>query len=133
MKNLQSIVVALLAAFGMVACLPTAIKSNMAKSINIYGTRAVPHPILADLIVDSVKASGTASAGALTNIEIVKRDAVENLLRSLNADILIEPRFESIVFRGNRTINVTGYPAKYKNFRTATPDDTTFIKYMDGL
>ena len=53
-----------------------------------------------------------------------KTNLQAEVIKAAGADVLLESQF---VFTkrsfGERTLTVTGYPAKFKNFRKATPED----------
>lgn len=61
-----------------------------------------------------------------------KENLIYQMLDSAKADVLLEPQshFSKFSF-GPRTLTVTGYPAKLKNFRNATPADLEALKIMD--
>lgn len=56
--------------------------------------------------------------------------ATHNVAEKNNADLIVSPNYETIenASRSTVTVTVTGYPAKYKNFRTATDDDVKLAK-----
>jgi len=53
-----------------------------------------------------------------------KTNLQAEVIKNAGADVLLEPQF---IFTkrsfGERTLTVTGYPAKFKDFRKATPED----------
>ena len=54
----------------------------------------------------------------------VKGNFISESLQKLDADILLEPQVSfSRTSYGPRVLIITGYPAKYKNFRKATGED----------
>lgn len=60
--------------------------------------------------------------------EIAKGNLVAETLKEHEADVLLEPQF--IFTRtpfGERVLTVTGFPAIYKDFRNATPQDLELI------
>ena len=64
--------------------------------------------------------------GGLDNIYAVA--VKEALKENGNAEVLVAPEFETRIRKGMfgrkvKTVIVTGYPAKYKNFRKATGED----------
>jgi hypothetical protein len=110
----------------IVSCTP-AVKATTSRTREINGS-VLQVPVLVDLEVSPTKVTGTAS---FTNqpVDYVKGMAVADALKNSNSDILVEPSYD--VQTSNMTIHVTvkGYPATYKNFRTATKGDTTLVKY----
>jgi hypothetical protein len=91
--------------------------------------RAVTLPTIGELLVGETKISGEATGKITENINLIKEKAVNNALRPSNADILIEPVFETTTYKGLVTIKVFGYAGHYKNFRTVTLEDSSFLKY----
>jgi hypothetical protein len=98
-------------------------------------------PLVAELHVGQAKVSGTAEGltmaeGPLrtSSIEAIRRHAILDALEKANADILLEPTFETVVkhthagVRGVTTVKVTGYPATYRNFRSSTDADANWIE-----
>lgn len=57
-------------------------------------------------------------------LSVAKGNLVAETLKQQQADVLLEPQF---IFKrtsyGQRVLTVTGYPAQYKQFRKATPED----------
>jgi hypothetical protein len=90
-------------------------------------------PVLADLNVTGPKVTGMADySGATNSVGYVKGLAVADALKNSNADVLVEPSFDIKItpelFVADIKVTVTGYPATYKNFRSATAADSTIIK-----
>lgn len=58
------------------------------------------------------------------SLDVRKTNLQAEVIKAAGADVLLESQF---VFTkrsfGERTLTVTGYPAKFKNFRKATPAD----------
>lgn len=104
------------------------IKTNTNKTMDIYGAGVIQKPVLVDLDVKETKVVGTATASQNISVEIVKQEAVTDALKKSNADVLVEPKFETVTSAGKTTATVTGFPATYKNFRPVTADD---VKLMD--
>lgn len=78
--------------------------------------------VIADVDIVSTKATYTYTPGLeviLGGKENIQQTAVANLLAQYNADVLMNPeyRFEYSDKRTIKSVTVTGYPAKYKNFR----------------
>ncbi|MBX2904092.1 MAG: hypothetical protein KF872_11120 [Chitinophagales bacterium] len=80
---------------------------------------------VADLKIENTRSVGS-SAGDVKEktIETIKAEALQNALRSTQADILVEPIYE--VERDGRTITarVSGFPAKITGFKDITAEDT---------
>lgn len=85
-------------------------------------------PVLVDLDVKEKKATGIANAKKRIPLEIIKQNAIANALKNENADALVEPIFETEVYRRNITVTVTGWPAIYKNFRSIQAEDVPLLQ-----
>ena len=95
-------------------------------------------PTMADLVVSSEKITYgeriNQNITTLTDAEVEalasreKETIIANALKANNADVLVAPNV-SIETDANKNlvIIVTGYPAVYKNFRSATAADTLFM------
>lgn len=105
----------------------------------------------ADLIIGPTRVSKTTTWTlnflSPIDLEIRKRNLVQELCRAVNADILINPQFSySKRILGGGKLTVSGYPAKYNNFRSLTeneidsiiigkkyPEDTIYFINTDTL
>lgn len=59
----------------------------------------------------------------------VKGNFISESLQKMGADVLLEPQVNfSRTSYGPRVLIITGYPAKYKNFRTATSEELEALK-----
>ncbi|MGM9694285.1 MAG: hypothetical protein ACI3YC_04680 [Alloprevotella sp.] len=64
-----------------------------------------------------------------TKLSDAKPALIAELLKEKGADVLLEPQFIfSRKSYGERVLTVTGFPAKLKNFRKATPEDLEALK-----
>ena len=106
----------------------TVLKTSTSKTMDIYGAGVIQKPVLVDLDVKEIKVTGTATARSGTSLEIVKQDAVANALKTANADVLVEPKFETATTSERVTATVTGFPATYKNFRPIKPEDVQMLQ-----
>ena len=103
-------------------------KFSTAKTIDIAAS-VNQKPTLADLEVRETKVSGTASYKSTEKgFEAIKQEAVANALKSVNADILVEPKYDTEVKSSTTTITVTGYPGFYKNFRAVKVEDLPVLE-----
>jgi len=136
MKRIVVIISVLLMVYGC-ATTPRAASrfSNYNKTIYIIDTGIVHTPVIADLVVGETKVTGTAEARESVGVQAVRDRAIENALRPVHADILIEPKFEVITRpgahqfdEGNITVNVIGFPAHYRNFRTVNVCDEEWFR-----
>ena len=106
----------------------TALKRNTAKTMDIYGSGVIQKPVIVDLDVEDKKITGTATATSGSSESAVKELAVANALKEAKADVLVEPKFEVDIQNGKMTATVTGFPARYKNFRSIRQEDTELLK-----
>jgi len=108
----------------------TTTKSTTAKSMDIYGSGVIQHPVVADLIVEDTKVTGTAISVNNKNMTItdIKNNAISNALKKSNADILIEPVYEIETTGGETRVMVTGFPGKYNGFRQASVEDAPLLE-----
>jgi hypothetical protein len=93
------------------------------KQMDIYGSGIIQYPVVADLEVSEHKVTGTAQANRGHSLEAIRNNAVADALKKADADVLIEPVFESVTNWGITTVTVTGFPGTYTNFRQATEND----------
>ncbi|NSW45505.1 MAG: hypothetical protein HPY79_06810 [Bacteroidales bacterium] len=106
----------------------TTLKTNTNKTMDIYGPGVIHLPVVVDLDVKETRVSGTATSFQSGSIEQVKQDAITDAIKKSNADILIEPKFETEIKGNQITATVTGFPANYKNFRQIKPEDVELLK-----
>jgi len=136
MKRIVVIVSVLFMIYGCAITPGTAGRfSSYNRTMTIAEVGITHKPVIADLIVSETKVTGTASARESVGVQAVRDRAIENALRPLNADVLIEPKFEIITNPatgpfdlGNITVNVIGFPAHYKNFRTVNISDEEWYR-----
>lgn len=128
MNTKLSIITLVGLAFGVTSC--STVKLNTAKTMDATGS-LLQIPVVAELDVASKKETLIENnIDKDQKLEVLKNNAVAELLKRSDADVLIEPRFE-VEYKGCRKIKslmVTGFPAKYKNFRSFVPADTTALK-----
>lgn len=101
--------------------------SKTTVTTDVQGPVVIQKPVIADLEVQGVRVTGTATSKGSTSIEGLKQEALNDALTKSKADILVEPRYEIISSFNHSTVNVTGYPATYKNFRSMEASDTLFL------
>ena len=108
----------------------TVLKTNTAKTMDIYGAGVIQNPVVVDLDVKQTKVSGTAmsTAGKAVSIENIKNEAVSNALKTAKADVLVEPIFETTTTNGHTSVTVTGFPATYINFRNVKAEDVPLLQ-----
>ena len=105
-------------------------KTFTAKTYDINSTGVVHKTIVANLDISDKRVSGTASGMGIPS-KTLKDKAVALALEPLDADVLIEPIYTTTFSGGDLTVTVTGYPAKYKDFRAITDDDLILFGIID--
>jgi len=105
----------------------TVSKVETAKTLEIYGPGVIQNPVIADLDVQDKKVRGTAT-GPRSSAEWVRNMALVNAIKAANADVLVAPVYEMETVRRQTTVTVTGFPATYKDFRSATVADSSLIQ-----
>lgn len=97
-------------------------------------------PTVTDLEVSKTRVSKTVTwefdlfRGA--EVERRKANVTAELVNENNADILVEPEYivkTTTLNLGGGSITVSGYPAKFMGFRTATPEDLEALKAVCPL
>lgn len=103
--------------------------SSTTRVMDIYGPGVVQLPVVGELDVDINKVSETVkTSGIGANTGQMKVSAVNRAVKQANADILIDPSFEVSAEGTTTSVTVTGFPATYTEFRTATQDDVRLIE-----
>lgn len=103
-------------------------KSGTSKSLEIVGPGVIHLPVIADLDVSDEKITTTMDFSGIESMENARNEVVRKALKEHNADVLIEPSFESTTRNGNTELIVRGWPAKYKNFRQIKESDIKFLE-----
>ena len=99
---------------------------------DISHTGVIQKPVVVDLNVEATKIRGTAT-GVSTNVQAVKNEAINNALSTKNADVLVEPNFTITSRNANVTVEVTGYPGTYKDFRMISDSDSTWLQHSNAI
>lgn len=127
LKQTINLALVMLSALFLQSCKSVS-KFSSAKTLDIEAI-VNQKPTLADLEVKDKKVTGTASYKSTEKgYEAIKQEAVANALKSINADILVEPNFDTEVNNSTITITVTGYPGFYKNFRPIKTEDLPVLE-----
>lgn len=123
---MRAIVIILLANIMLMSC--STVKTGTSKTIDIVGAGVIHKPLIADLIVNDSKVSKTSTFTKLESLESAKNNVISELLKENNADVLVEPTFESTTTNNKTELTVYGWTATYKNFRQMEESD---IKYLE--
>lgn len=119
-------IIILLCAIALTSCSTT--KSGTSKTMDIVGSGVIYKPVVVDLDVKQEKTEKTLVLKDVQSLENAKNEVVRELLREKNADILVEPSFDSKTKNGKTELTVYGWTANYKNFRQAEEKDLKFLE-----
>jgi predicted thioredoxin/glutaredoxin len=109
------------------------VKTGTAKSIDISGVGVIHKPVIADLDVKETKIIKTITLKSMESLENAKNEIIRELLNENNADLLVEPKFESKTKNGKTDLTVTGWLAYYKNFRTIEEKDIKLLEVRPAI
>lgn len=115
----------------MSSCISTAKTSTVDVESEFVGREGflMAKPIVADIKVEKRKIEGTAtvenSKYAASAMQEAKNLAILDAVNRGDADLLVQPMFETQSTSTTTTAKVTGYAAKYKEFRPITTADTS--------
>lgn len=114
------------------SCATTSTGSS--KSLDIVGPGVLHLPVVADLEVSQQRVSYSKTFSVTGEVgSTAKNEVIRELLKQHNSDVLIEPIFESTKSGAKLELTVTGFPAKYKNFRTIQKSDIELIEATPGF
>ena len=121
----QIVLLAVAALFFASSC--EVIKTKTTKTADIYGAGVIQKPVVADLVVQQTKVTGVSAGKPGAPYEVVKQEAIANAISKSNADVLVEPQFETETSGSITTVTVKGWPANYKNFRPIKEEDVALL------
>ena len=109
---------------GVSSC--STIRKSTVSTVDVE-TSVLQYPTVADLdVMNKVEKSITWTFNPLKfeKLSQIKTNLMADLLKEAGADVLLEPQYTfTKVSYGERTLTITGFPAKFKNFRKANADD----------
>jgi hypothetical protein len=114
-----------LTAFFFASCSMTS-RFSTVKSMEITGPGVIAQPVSAELDVNPSKVTASAEA---KYVDDAKQRAMFEALKSSNSDVLVEPKFDIVTSGSSSNVTVTGYPAKYKNFKSMKFTDAELMSY----
>jgi hypothetical protein len=109
------------------------VKSGTAKSINISGIGVIHKPVVADLEVSQQKATKTIILKNMETLENGKQQIIREILSENKADLLVEPKYDSVTKNGKTELTVTGWLAYYKNFRMMEEKDIKLFEVRPAI
>lgn len=113
------------------------ITQNTSVTAPVTNLEVKQYPTVADLEVNPQKVSKTEEWDFVPfnigqpSMKIRKNNMVADILKDNNADVLLEPQtvFVKQPF-GKRTLTITGFSAKFSNFRKATDEDLKALEVV---
>lgn len=84
-------------------------------------------------VMSQEKVSGAATLNATEgSMELAKQMAYKDAMNKFpKADLLINPLYQSTLSNNSWSIEVSGFPARYKEFRTIQEKDSSLLKIID--
>jgi len=125
----KTLIVAMFALFITSCGSMSKIKTTDVDSIDKTGILA--HPIIAEVEIKNTKVAGQyiiKTEQYKLNKEYGKNMAIADAVQKAKCDYLVHPMYEIIIETRNTTINVTGFPGVYKEFRKMEARDSTILK-----
>lgn len=110
------------------SCQTVKLKSGTSKSKDIVGVGVIHKPVVVDLDVSQQKVSKTIKLKNVESLELAKSEAIREILKENNADLFIEPKFETVTENGRTELTLTGWLAYYKNFKTIEEKDIKLLE-----
>lgn len=123
---MKKILLLAFAVTSLISC--STVQSGTSKTMDIVGTGVIHKPVIADLNVSQEKVSRTMTFTNLQSLETAKNSVVRELLKEQNADVLVEPTFDSTTKNGTTELTVYGWTATYKNFRQVEEKDLKVLE-----
>jgi hypothetical protein len=109
------------------------LKSGTSKSIDIVGTGVIHKPVIVDLEVNQTKISKTIILKGMESLEAAKSEIIRQLLLENDADLVVEPKFQSTTKNGKTELTLTGWLATYKNFRNLEEKDVRLLEVQPAI
>jgi len=127
-KRMLAIVALVMALSVLVGCAPVSFETSKFAHIDNH---VFQKPVVVDLEVIGNKVNGSTEGYAQTDSwKALQTRAMNIALKPTGGDVLVDPKFEMSVVNGKRKVTVTGYPAKYVNFRTITESDSYWLERL---
>ena len=123
---MKKILLLAFAVSSLISC--STVQSGTSKTMDIVGTGVIHKPVIADLNVSQEKVSRTMTFTNLQSLETAKNSVVRELLKEKDADVLVEPTFDSSTKNGTTELTVYGWAATYKNFRQVEEKDLKVLE-----
>jgi len=102
------------------------------KSVEVGESLIHKQPLIADVRVDLTKKISAEVLVDASKVEDGKEIAIKDALATQNADIMIDPIFDITISNSKAIIKVYGYPAYYKEVKTASIEELERL-YMSNI
>lgn len=119
--------VAVVTACSLSSCSSQLIETAKTVDVDTY----IYSTTVADLSVREAKSAKTIEWTSGTDEEI-KEKAATALLADTNSDVLVEPQYTVTRNLSGGTVTVSGYPAKYTNFRPLSHQEADLMALLNG-
>jgi len=94
----------------------------------VNGAGVIQKPVVVDLMVGDKKVTGNSVSTSGKSLDFAKDEAVSTALKSVGADVLVEPTFSFESKNGKTNVTVVGWPGNYINFRSIKADDVPLLE-----
>ena len=118
----------LLATLTIVSCKTVKVKSGTSKTKDIEGIGVIHKPVVVDLEVNQQKITKTIQLKYVESMELAKREAIREILNENNADLFIEPKYQTVTVNEKTELTITGWLGYYKNFKTIEEKDLKLLE-----
>ena len=135
MKHIRNFILLVVIA-GMSSCgLSNFTTTNRTARSFVIETDVKQMPTVADLVVDTVyvrkDTTWTNTSKSITTKSAMRDLLIGAMMEKANADVIIQPRENVLVTtkssKQTMHMEMYGYPARYRNFRTATEEDMRIL------
>ena len=142
MKNFRFLLISVFVLVGFSSCgtMRSTSTTRTARTLEIEAD-IQQLPTVADLVVDTVLAKNDTSWTKISVKHVMLKSEMRKvllgeMLENTNADVIVQPREKVQTkvyhpFKQSYTMQVVGYPARYRNFRTATEEDLRILQGLD--
>lgn len=104
------------------------VRTGTSKTRDIEGLGVIHKPVVVDLEVNQQKITKTIQLKYVESMDAAKNEAVREILKENNADLFIEPKYETITVNGKTELTITGWLGYYKNFKTIEEKDLKLLE-----
>lgn len=127
MKRHYTLVILLFAIMYLSSCSSSYMTSRTVRKQDVSSTPIVQTPMVAEYTISQKK---TTDSLVLRNktVEYAKEYILYTMLEKNNFDFLVNPTYVIEAKQKRISIKLTGYGAKYTNFRQWEPKDSTYVK-----